>query len=353
MYDSIRPGMEWLDTDGKPIHAHGASIIYADGKFYWYGENKEKTTGDTHAWADGTIWHWGMRCYSSTDLYNWTDEGLILPPNPDDESDPMHPNQWADRPHIIYNEKTAKYVLWVKIMCRDGSQYMIVSTADKVTGPYTRVAKRRPCNLFSGDFDLVCDPITKRGYIYFERVHSDMICADLTDDYTDVVGFYTAHFPHAHPPFVREAPAFFERNGNKYLFTSGTTDYFPNPSEVAVAKNYHGEWHVLGDPHVNDKRRTSFDSQISSVFKHPHKKDLYIALADRWLTDLPDERPDIEAMFDALFTPDFDVEAMQKTLHALTKRNTSKARYVWLPVKFDGDMPTIEWLDEWRIEDYE
>ena len=54
-YSSIRPGQVWLDTDGKRIQAHGGSVLYSDGVYYWYGENKEKTTG-----KDG-IWHMGVR----------------------------------------------------------------------------------------------------------------------------------------------------------------------------------------------------------------------------------------------------------------------------------------------------
>ena len=42
-YDSIRPGRKWLDTEGKPIHAHGFQIFEKDGTYYWYGENKEHT----------------------------------------------------------------------------------------------------------------------------------------------------------------------------------------------------------------------------------------------------------------------------------------------------------------------
>lgn len=30
--------------------------------------------------------------------------------------------------------------------------------------------------------------------------------------------------------------------------------------------------------------------------------------------------------------------------------NTSVARHVWLPIRFDGDRPVIEWRDEWKIE---
>ena len=44
-YNCIRPGQVWLDTNGKRIQAHGGSVIYVDGIYYWYGENKEFTTG--------------------------------------------------------------------------------------------------------------------------------------------------------------------------------------------------------------------------------------------------------------------------------------------------------------------
>ena len=43
MYHSFHPGREWLDTEGKPIQAHGGSVIYVKDRYYWYGENKEKT----------------------------------------------------------------------------------------------------------------------------------------------------------------------------------------------------------------------------------------------------------------------------------------------------------------------
>lgn len=29
--------------------------------------------------------------------------------------------------------------------------------------------------------------------------------------------------------------------------------------------------------------------------------------------------------------------------------NTSIARYVWLPIKWQGDKPTIRWQEEWKI----
>ena len=65
----IYPGEIMLDTEGKRIQAHGAGMIYENGTYYWYGENKEFTTGKDE------IWTWGIRFYSSKDLVNWKDEG--------------------------------------------------------------------------------------------------------------------------------------------------------------------------------------------------------------------------------------------------------------------------------------
>lgn len=346
MQQSIIPGQPWLDTNGKRIQAHGGSILYVDGVFYWYGENKERTS------PGNGIWHWGMRCYSSTDLYNWEDRGLIIPPVAEDTSDPMHPAQFADRPHIIYNSRTGKYVCWIKVMQRDGGQLSSVYTADDILGPYELVRSGvRPLGMNAGDFDLVVDPSDGKAYYYFERVHSELICADLTDDYTDVTGYYSTHFPRLQPPFVREAPAYFRRNGKHYLITSGTTGYFPNQSESAVADSYHGPWRVIGNPHPGDESNTSYRSQLSSIFKHPHKKDLYIALGDRWVVNPPADLPDIPALFERVFAP--GAEHHDWGTVPITDPDTSIADYVWLPIRFDGDDVIIDWHDEWRIEDHD
>ena len=346
MNHSIKPGRVWLDTEGKRIQAHGGSILYANDVFYWYGENKEKTL------PNSGIWHWGVRCYSSTDLYNWQDEGVILPPDLGNEESPLHPAQYMDRPHILYHDASRKYVMWMKIMHRDLQQTMTVALADQITGPYEIIAQRKILDMNSGDFDLVKAPDGK-AYIYFERVHSELICADLTADYTYVTGYYSTHFPMPHPTYVREAPAWFRRRDRMYLFTSGTTGYFPNPSKVATALTYHGPWTDLGDPHTDAPGKDSYCSQISSVFRHPKKKDLFIALADRWLTDLPESMPDIGMLFDALFDPEKEPMMPAEEMNTISAQNTSLADYVWLPVLFDGDRPYLKWFDEWRIEDFE
>ncbi len=348
-YHSIRPGQVWLDTKGERIQAHGGSVMYIDGTYYWYGENKEKTTGEND------IWHWGVKCYTSIDLYNWEDQGLIIPPDLENEDSPLHPSSMMDRPHIIYNSSTGKYVCWLKIMNKNGTQSETILTADHILGPYEIVrTDLRPLNMSAGDFDLVVAPDGK-AYYYFERVHSETICADLTEDYTDVTGYYSTHFPHIAPPDVREATAHFYREGKHYLLTSGTTGYLPNPSQAAVADTWHGPFWQLGNPHPEDESNTSYHSQISSVFPVAGKKDLYIALADRWIPEHMDLKyEEYAAEFAMMFSKDRPADFRFSDKFGYdAQRNTSIADYVWLPISFENGIPVIHWQDEWRIEDYE
>jgi hypothetical protein len=358
----FQPGELWLDTAGKQIQAHGGSILQVADTFYWYGENKEKTV------KGSKLYTWGVRAYASRDLYNWDDLGLIIPPDEMDPTSPLHPSAKLDRPHIIYNKDTKKFVCWIK-MLSEPHQTRAVLVADKITGPYTLLRKDIvPMGMGAGDFDLVVSPDDGKAYMYFERVHTEMICADLTDDYTNFSGYYSTHFPHAGPPYNREAPAYFHRRGKHYLATSGTTGYFPNPSEIAVAETYHGPWTVLGDLHPSDRSRTSFNSQISSVFKHPAKKDLYIALADRWTgpksgADFESGRLSIQVQNGTAKHFGQPVQPLPAAAPvqdgALSAANVmgwpiADARYVWLPIRFNNEgRPTIEWRERWSLDEFE
>lgn len=356
---SFKPGELWLDTSGKPIQAHAGSILQVEDTFYWYGENKEFTTGKTD------VWTWGVRCYSSKDLYNWTDLGLIIPPDTADRKSPLHPAAGLDRPHILYNAQTKKFVCWIKILGNNRIQTRTVLTADHITGPYAIVHQgMAPVGMSGGDFDLVASPDDGKAYMYFERVHTEMICADLTEDYTNFTGYYSTHMPRPGPPSVRESPAYFRRKGKHYLSTSGTTVYFPNPSEIAVADTFHGPFNLIGDLHPTDQSRTSFNTQICSIFRHPKKKDLYIALADRWMGPMNDPAflsgdtsRQVQSAFAKVFSQprqSLTPEEVKQTMPVFAgKVNTSQARYVWLPIRFDkDDRPTIEWRDEWSLDEF-
>ena len=40
----IRSGEIWPDDRGAHVNAHGGGMLYHDGTYYWYGENKSDTT---------------------------------------------------------------------------------------------------------------------------------------------------------------------------------------------------------------------------------------------------------------------------------------------------------------------
>ena len=354
-YNSIRPGQRWLDTKGEPIHAHSPQIFEQNGVYYWYGENKEHTV------TGSNVWTWGIRAYRSTDFYNWEDLGLIIEPDTVDALSPLHYSQTLDRPHILYNKKTQKWVCWIKSMDTDG--YFVILQADRFEGPYSIVKSLKPEGFGVGDFDMWQDPTTGKGYVWFERPHWEMICAELTDDYIGTNGHFSEHFVGKRPPFTREAPSHFVARGRHYMFTSGTTGYVPNPSQVAVFDDVHGDYTDLGCPHINDKYEDSFGSQIACVVKIPGK-NLYVALADRWLPQLEGTDIPVRIARDYArrytehkpFERDFTTPQVKDKTD--TKRGkwdtTQDSRYVFLPITFDAQgKPTLIWQDEWRLEDYD
>lgn len=350
--NNIRNGVPWHDIDGKRMHAQFPHILYINDKYYLYGSNKEFSKGDNG------IWHWGIRMYESEDMYNWNDCGLIIPPDTDNENSILNPNNNMDAPNIIYNEKTGKYVCWLINMMK---QSAYTYTSDSLFGPYVKACEDFfPCGLTIGDFDLAKDD-DGRAYIYFTKPHTEVICAELTDDYTNVKGEYKAFLKHPESvPYNRESPAYMRRNGKHYLITSGTTTYFPNPSEVAVCDEMYGEFVNIGNPHIDDDSNTSFHSQIRSIFKVPRKKDLYIALADRWLPDYMDIPYDTYRVWHEIC---YGSKASQEDKDRIVRESNgmigaavcdvSKAEYVFLPIMFEKDKPVIKWLDSWSLDDYE
>lgn len=353
----IRPGAVMLDTHGKRVEAHGGGILRLGDTFYLYGENKEKSV------EGADIWHWGVRAYASRDLVNWEDRGYIIPPVLDDESSPLHPTSQVDRPHILYNEATGKFVAWLKIVGHDHVQAFTIMTADDFLGPYEIVTTGyRPFGFSAGDFDLDIDDATGRAYVFFQKVHTHIVVAPLSDDYLSATEPYRLELYRELPPAVREAPVHFTRNGKHYLLTSGTSHYRPNPSEVAVADDIMGPYRDLGNLHPRDTSLTSYGTQISDVIRIPGT-DFFFAIGDRWLPGITDARPYLKTYTRGtrFIANLIGLERTQRLLSAQKKPprkrkrvknyNAAFANYVWLPIRFEGDRPLIDWHDEWRMPD--
>ena len=349
MQTHIKPGEIWLDTKGERIQAHGASMFYENGKYYWYGEDK------TYTRKKGKLWTWGIKCYSSTDLVNWEDLGHIVEPTPDDRKSILHPNRRMDRPHIVKNEKTGKYVLWLKYCDKN---HFAILIANNLLGPYTPINPfLRPDGRQAGDFDLAVDVETGICYLYVELDHREVLVYKLNDDYTDVTEEKTVIYTGLNPPFAREGVTHFMHNDKHYILTSGMIGYVPNPSEIAVSDNWMGPFTVLGNPHVDDKSSASFNSQASCVFRVAGT-DKIVVMADRWVPEyvMTKERYDslvraIGQNYDKSLKASFkDMVNMMKS-PMMGSADTSISNYVWLPVEWDGEKPKIRWRDSWNLNE--
>ena len=344
---AIYPGRPWLDTTGSRIQAHAGGLFYEEGQYYWYGENKEKTDGKNG------IWTWGIRAYRSADLMNWTDCGLIIPPDLSNPDSNLAPKKRVDRPHILKNPHTGQYVCWVKLSGKEACFALL--TAPTLLGPYTLVKENfRPLGKEVGDFDIYQEE-TGRAILYFNGNHGSILCTALTEDYLDVTGPVTEQYTGLYPPFVREGIAVFRHENKYYMLSSGMTGYIPNRSDAAVADDPLGPFVPVGDPHIDDDTRASFNSQISQVFPLPGQTGKFIALADRWVPEyhVDAHRADLfTRAIAARFAPDKykvapeDVEELRAS-PMLATANTSIADYVWLPVTVEDGKPCIRWQPEW------
>lgn len=162
----------WQDTDGNTIFSQGGGIFKFGDKYYWYGvkyEEAEMYAENPRKYYTSSDVFVGITCYSSTDLKNWTYEGLVADPDDVYNEEIMG----TTRPYTISNGKTTwldgdevkntaawvgrlgvtqladgDYALLVQHECADydneidgdddqWSKQVLVLTADSPTGHFT------------------------------------------------------------------------------------------------------------------------------------------------------------------------------------------------------------------------
>jgi len=307
----FEPGAVWPDTDGAPIQAHGGGILAYEGMYYWYGENKDGITDASVGRVDVV----GVSCYSSKDLLHWKNEGVVLPAVPDSPEHDLHPSKVAERPKVIYNALTGKFVLWLHV---DSSDYTYARTgraiSDSPTGPFTYIGSIRPADLDSRDMTLFQDTDGAAYVIFSSDWNSVTRIARLTDDYLNTTDTVAEAFRGSNNHTGRESPAIFH-NGDRYFFIgSGCTGWAPNAAEYAVAPSPLGPWEVKGSPCVGDNAETTFGAQNTFVLPIADRPGAFILMLDRW-----------------------------------NPKDLRDSRYIWLPLFVKDDHVTVEWRDSWDL----
>ncbi|MFV8376278.1 family 43 glycosylhydrolase [Flavobacterium sp. LB1P71] len=183
-------------------------IIFAKktGKFYIY-----PTSDGFENWS-GTY----FKTFSSTDLVNWKEEGVILD-LPKDVSWAKK-NAWA--PCIIEKKIGNKYNYFFYFCA---AQKIGVAVSDNPTGPFVDSGKplidKYPEGITKGqqiDPDVFTDPQTGKNYLYWGN--SYMACAELNDDMVSIKQ-ETIKVITPDKTFREGATVFF-RNGNYYFLWS-------------------------------------------------------------------------------------------------------------------------------------
>ena len=309
----IKPGELWTDNTGVHINAHGGGILYHEGMYYWYGEYKGAYTYR----APGVGWECyrtetgGVSCYSSKDLYNWNFEGVVLQPDTLNPHSDIHPSMVIERPKVIYNDKTRKFVMWMHIDNYNYSKAASgVAVSDSPTGKFTYIGSMRPNGQESRDMTLYKDDDGTAYHIYSSEGNSTLYISLLNDDYLAPSGKYTRNFIGK----SREAPAIFKRNGKYYCVTSGCSGWSPNEAEYAIADHITGPWTAIENPCRGKDADKTFYGQSTFVLPVVGKSDCYIMMFDKW-----------------------------------NKNHLIDSRYIWLPIQFSGDSITIPWREEWKI----
>lgn len=311
----IASGEEWFDTDGNRINAHGGGILYYDSTYYWYGEFK----GDSTYW-NPKVPNWecyrteagGVSCYSSRNLVDWKFEGVVLPSDTIDESSDLHYSNVLERPKVIYNDKTKKFVMWLHVDSHDYKKAIAgVAVSDSPTGQFEYLGSMRPNGQMSRDMTLFKDDDERAYHVCSSEENATLYISLLTDDYLKPSGKFTRNFIDK----SREAPAVFKHNGKYYTLSSGCTGWDPNQAQYARADSMLGKWTVIGTPCSGKDADITFYGQSTFVLPVAGKEDAYIAMFDKW-----------------------------------NKTDLINSRYIWLSVTFRGDSVDIAWQDKWEVE---
>ena len=295
-------GTLWYDTDHNPIQAHGGMILFHEGTYYWYGENKN---GDTSIAPSGDIRvdFIGISCYSSPDCINWKNEGIVLPASPDPAHD-LYKDRVCERPKVLYHEKTKEFVMWMHI---DSADYTAARAGTAVSqspaGPFVYLGSEIPNRSDCRDMTLYQEPDGKAYLLHSSDWNKTLRISELTDDYKGFTGVCTQAFIGQE----REAPAVFYHNGLYYMITSGCTGWDPNSALYGVSKTLLTGWKLIDNPCEGPGYRQTFYGQSSYIFQKDGK---FYLMLDHW-------KPD----------------------HLKT------SGYSILPVHADGLMVTVPWTD--------
>jgi hypothetical protein len=256
----ITPGVMWTDSAGNRLQAHGAGLFRVGSTYYLVGE--DKSAGATFT---------AVACYSSADLVHWTRQANALSRQ---ASGDLAAGRIVERPKVLHNERTGKYVMWMHIDNTSyGDRRAGVATSTTPCGPYTYLGASEPLGHQSRDLGLFKDDDgiaylmhdDPAGYLRIDRLSADYTTADSE----------VASFPEL------ESPAMAKVGGRYFLLASHLTGWGTNDNVYASALSLSGPW--SGFANVAVAGTHTYDSQTSFLLSLSGSAGTsYVYIGDRW-----------------------------------------------------------------------
>lgn len=303
---TIRSGNAWYATDGTVINAHGGGMYYEKGYYYWFGEYRTGMLSD------------GISVYRSKDLLSWENLGKALAPTGEKTNtlQDIAQGRTLERPKVIYNQKTGKYVMWCH--WEDGNDYskarVAVATADKVEGPYTFLRTFRPNGEMSRDQTVFVDGC-KAYQLRSSEDNQTMQCSELSENYCKPSSEWNRVIINKQ----YEAPAIMKIGGVYFGMFSECTGWNPNSAHICMTTDVmSNDWSELGNPCIDNNASTTYQSQSTFFLKVEGYDNAYMYMGDRWYSS-----------------------------------NVQNSTYVWLPVHLRTGYPIINWYDNWKPSIFE
>jgi len=262
-------GTVWRDVQGNEIHAHGGYIIFHEGCYYWYGEDRRDRNY--------------VSCYRSDNLEDWEFRRHVLTMDSPCEEYRVRTKRRLindngskvnlERPKVLYNKKIKKFVMWMHY--ENGRDYLeaaaAVATCDRPDGDFVYHGHFNPFGYMSRDCTLFQEEDGRAYFISASRDNADLHIYRLSEDYLNVEELVHRLWQGEY----REAPAVVKAEGRYYMLSSFCTGWAPNQGKYAIADSIEGRWGLLRE--IGDE--TTFHSQPAFIL---NLNGRLIYFGDRW-----------------------------------------------------------------------
>ena len=289
---AIHNDFEMYDTDGNAIQVRSGCLCKFGDLYYWYG-------------CSGGMAN--QTCYSSPDLWHWTNKGVMLVAS-----------GGTNRMDVVYNDSTKKYVMVLKWetpgpeWCNRG-----IATSDSPTGPYTKLYDSTVYGVNTGDMSVYKDDDKKAYYLYelWDNGKTSLGFSLMTPDY---INLQTKMQQWTNSD--REAPMMMKRRGEYYYLTSLMMGIQATLTQYFTAPSLSGPWTTKLVPIITpgDTKNDSWSTQCDFVFTFKGAKDtVFMYDGDRW------QKPELARQGD----------------------------YAWLPIAFSPkDSVIINYYQDWEVD---